>query len=69
MDIDGPLSADRHGAILDTGAMSDRPYFSWDTPLSERELRERLEDEDPDVRAEWQGVVLREARFDDVWST
>jgi hypothetical protein len=48
--------------------MGTRPYFLWDTPISNAELRDRLRDADPDVRAQWQGVVLREARFDDVWS-
>ena len=63
---DGRGSTGLLSAIL-IGEMSDRPYFLWDVTLSEGELRDRLRDEDPDVRAEWQGVVLREARFDDVW--
>jgi hypothetical protein len=47
--------------------VADRPYFLWDVPVSEAELRARLRDPDPDTRAQWQGCVLREARFDDVW--
>lgn len=35
--------------------------------MSDIELRERLRHQDPEVRAQWQGVVLREARFNDVW--
>ncbi len=48
--------------------MRDRPYFLWDLPVTEAELRERLRDADPEVRAQWQGRVMREARYDDVWS-
>lgn len=48
--------------------MDRRPYFLWDVPLTEAELRERLRDADPAIRAQWQGRVMREARYDDVWS-
>lgn len=47
--------------------MRDRPYFLWDVPVTEAELRERLRDPDPRIRAQWQGCVLREARYGDVW--
>jgi hypothetical protein len=47
--------------------MSDRPWFLWDVPITEAELRQRLRSEDRDVRAQWQGRVLREARFSEVW--
>jgi hypothetical protein len=47
--------------------MHDRPYFLWDVPITAAELRERLRDPDPAIRAQWQGRVMREARFDDVW--
>jgi len=47
--------------------MSDRPYFIWDVPITDAELRERLQDPDPDTRAQWQGVIMREARFEEVW--
>lgn len=48
--------------------MSDRPYFLWDVPVTEAELRERLRDPDADIRAQWQGRIMREARYEDVWS-
>lgn len=44
-----------------------RPYFLWDVDVTEDELRARLRSPDPDTRAQWQGRILREARFDDVW--
>lgn len=44
-----------------------RPAFLWDVDVTEAELRSHLAAEDPDIRAQWQGRVLREARFDDVW--
>ena len=46
----------------------DRPYFLRDVDVSETELRELLRQPDADARAQWQGRLLREARFDDVWS-
>ncbi len=47
--------------------MAERPYFLWDVDVDEAGLRERLRASDPDVRAQWQGWVMAEARFDDVW--
>ncbi len=48
-------------------SMPSRPYFLWDVALTDAELRERLRHPDPRIRAQWQGVVMREARYDDVW--
>ncbi len=47
--------------------MSDRPYFLWDVDITDGEFRERLKHPDPRIRAQWQGVLLREARLDEVW--
>jgi hypothetical protein len=47
--------------------MGERPYFLWDVDVSEAQLRQRLADPEPGIRAQWQGCVMREARFDDVW--
>ena len=45
----------------------DRPWFLWDVDVSEAELRERLKQADRDARAQWQGRIMREAGFDEVW--
>jgi hypothetical protein len=46
---------------------NDRPWFLWDMDVTEVQFRERLRHEDPAVRAQWQGRLLREARFEEVW--
>lgn len=48
--------------------MNDRPWFMWDVEITDAELRERLRDPDPRIRAQWAGRILREASFDEVWS-
>jgi hypothetical protein len=47
--------------------VQDRPWFLWDLPVTEQEFRTRLRSDDPDIRAQWQGRLLREARFTEVW--
>lgn len=46
---------------------STRPWFLWDATVSEDELRVRLRHPDASVRAQWQGVVMREARYREVF--
>ena len=46
---------------------SERPYFLWWTEATIADLRARLADPDPDVRAYWTGALLREANTRDVW--
>lgn len=48
--------------------MDERPWFMWDVPVTESELRERLRDPDPRIRAQWAGCILREANYREVWS-
>lgn len=48
-------------------AAPDRPWFLWDVDVTESAFRERLRHPDPDIRAQWQGRLLREARFEEVW--
>jgi hypothetical protein len=43
------------------------PWFLRDTNVSEDELRARLRHPDALVRAQWQGVVMREARYREVF--
>lgn len=44
-----------------------QPSFIWDVPVTVAELRRHLKHQDPRVRAQWMGRVLREARYQDVW--
>jgi hypothetical protein len=44
-----------------------RPYFLWWTGATVGDLRTRLQDPDPEVRAYWLGALLREANTRDVW--
>ena len=48
--------------------MHGRPYFLWDVNITDAELRERLKSSDPLIRAQWEGRIMREARFADVWT-
>jgi len=43
------------------------PYFLWDDPLTNRELRTRLQSASSPERARLLGKILREARDTDVW--
>jgi hypothetical protein len=43
------------------------PYFVWWTPCTVANLRSKLADPDPEVRAYWLGALLREANTRDVW--
>lgn len=45
----------------------DRPWFLWNLDITEAEFRARLAHEDPAIRAQWQGTLLREANFREVW--
>jgi hypothetical protein len=42
-----------------------RPYFLWDCEMTLAELKTRLNDPDPDVRAYLLGKVMRQAKPDD----
>jgi hypothetical protein len=46
----------------------NRPYFLWDVDIDDVELRRRLHHPEASIRAQWQGYVLREATFEEVWS-
>ena len=43
------------------------PYFLWDDPMTNRELRERLKSASPPERMRLLGKILREARDTEVW--
>ncbi len=43
------------------------PYFLWDDPLTNRELRQRLRTASPPERTRLLAKILRQARDTDVW--
>ncbi len=47
--------------------VSARPWFLWDSDITDEELRVRLAHPDAKTRAQWQGVVMREATFREVF--
>ena len=55
-----PLSSDLH----DPEAF---PYFLWDDPMTNRELRQRLRTASLPERTRLMAKILREARDTDVW--
>ena|SRR5437763_910578 len=58
--MDHPLSTD----FDDPDAY---PYFLWDDPITNAELRKRLATGSPPERTRLLGKVLREARNDECW--
>ncbi len=51
--------------VLDPEAV---PYFNWDAPITNTEVRRLLAEGPDDARLYWMARVMREARYDDVWT-
>lgn len=47
--------------------VNERPWFLWSVDLTDEQFRDRLADPDPAIRAQWQGLLMREARWREVW--
>ncbi len=62
MSVLAPTPTDR---LLDARG---RPYFLWDDDMTADELRARLADPDPEVRAYFLGKLMRQAKPDDVFT-
>jgi hypothetical protein len=43
------------------------PYFNWDSPVTNAEVRRALRDGTPEDRLYWIARILREAQYADVW--
>jgi hypothetical protein len=52
----------------DRVTMRDRPWFLWGVEITDAEFRERLKHPDPGIRAQWQGRLLRWAKFGEIGS-
>jgi hypothetical protein len=52
---------------LDVERPSAIPYFNWDSPVSNAEVRSALQSGSENDRVFWIARILREARYPDVW--
>jgi hypothetical protein len=46
----------------------NKPWFLWDVDVTEAEFRQALKHSDSAIRGQWQGGLLREARYAEIWS-
>ena len=53
--------------LLDVESPDAAPYFTWDAPVPNSEIRRALREGTPDERLHWMSRILREARYDDIW--
>jgi hypothetical protein len=52
---------------LDTSDRDAVPYFNWDAPVTNADVRRALVDGTEDDKMFWIARILREARYPDVW--
>jgi hypothetical protein len=57
----------RRHISLDTSAADAVPYFNWDAPVTNGEVRRVLAEGEEDDKLFWIARILREARYPDVW--
>ena len=57
-----------HRISLDVNSPESAPYFTWDAPVSNAEIRQALRHGTLDERLHWMARVLREARYEDIWA-
>jgi len=53
---------------LDVESAEAAPYFTWDAPVTNGEIRRALREGSIDERLHWLARILREARYDDIWA-
>lgn len=59
--MDRPIS-------LDVASPEAAPYFTWDAPVRNAEIRAALRHGSTGERLHWMARILREARYDDIWA-
>ena len=52
---------------MDTESPDAVPYFNWDAPVTNAQVRDALANGTEDDKVFWIARIMREARFDDVW--
>ena len=51
----------------DTTSPDAVPYFNWDAPITNGEVRRRLRESDEDGKLFWIARIMSEAVYSDVW--
>lgn len=52
---------------MDTESPDAVPYFNWDAPITNAEVRRRLREGDEDAKVFWIARIMSEAVYADVW--
>jgi hypothetical protein len=52
---------------MDTDRPDAVPYFNWDAPVTNREVRRALAESSEDDKIFWIARIMREAQVPDVW--
>ncbi len=52
---------------LDVDSPDAVPYFNWDAPVTNAQIRQTLEGGTEDEKLFWTARILSEARYPDVW--
>lgn len=52
---------------MDVESPDSVPYFNWDSPVTNAQVRKALSDGTEDDKVYWIARVMREARYEDVW--
>jgi hypothetical protein len=52
---------------FDTEDPNAIPYFNWDVPVTNAEVRRALREGDEYVKTTWIARIMREAEYQDIW--
>jgi hypothetical protein len=53
---------------VDVHSPTVAPYFTWDAPMANADIRRVLAEGPEEERTRWIAHILREARYEDVWA-
>lgn len=52
---------------MDLERLEAVPYFNWDAPITNAQVRQIIAEGSEDDKAFWIAKIMREARYEDVW--
>jgi hypothetical protein len=53
--------------VMDVESPDAVPYFNWDAPVTNAEVRRAIAEGTEDDKVMWIARIMREARYEDVW--